>query len=189
MKTLLFKPFERYNPIVLILIGVIAAIIGSFFAYWFEARYDGVLDLHFLKQPQVQEPFLDNLINILTMSALLLAGGQVINRKTRLIDILAAVLVSRIPFYLIPLINVGHNLIPELDPNDLEAVTAFAMENIVQLVLMALVIILFVVWSVALLYNGFRIACNAKGWKGTVLFIAAILVAEITSKILIYHFN
>ncbi len=46
MKILLFKPFEKYSEKTLLLLGVIFTLIGSFVAYVFNIRFDGVIDVH-----------------------------------------------------------------------------------------------------------------------------------------------
>jgi len=52
-----------------------------------------------------------------------------------------------------------------------------------------LVILLALVLAVILLYNGYKVATNAKGIKNTVLFVAALLIAEVVSKMIISTLN
>ncbi len=189
MKTLLFKPFERYNSAVLVGIGLVGIVLSALFAFWFHMRYDGVLDAHFVSSPSLKEVITDIVINVVTLFLFLFPVGLIVNRKTRYIDIFSTILISRVPLCIIPVMNLNHNLIPDVDPNDLEAITAFALNNIVQLVLMSIVLITLLVWSVALLYNGYKTACHAKGSTPVLLFIVALLLAEIASKVLIHYLN
>lgn len=189
MKTILFKPFERYNSNLLIAVGSAALIVSVLLAYWFQVRYDGVLDAHFVRNPTLQEVALDVVLNTISLLFFLFIAGKIINVKTRIVDVLSAILISRIPMALIPFANAGQMLSTDADPNDLEALTEFAMNNLIPLVIGAIVIILLVVWSVALLYNGYKTACNGKGSKSVILFILALLLSEIGSKILIHHLN
>jgi hypothetical protein len=54
---------------------------------------------------------------------------------------------------------------------------ALSMQTIASMIL--------IVWTIILLYNGFKIATNAKETKDKILFAVAILIAEIISKIII----
>ena len=51
-------------------------------------------------------------------------------------------------------------------------------------VVMTIVSLLFLVWTIALLYNAFRVSTNLKGSKCTLLFIAIILISEIIINVL-----
>jgi len=63
--------------------------------------------------------------------------------------------------------------------------TSVSTSAIVMLVIMVLITLALIVWSVSLLYNGYKTAVNGKGAKAIVLFIVGIVVAEIVSKIVI----
>ena len=59
--------------------------------------------------------------------------------------------------------------------------------DLIFILLFAMLTLAFVVWFFALLWNGFKVATNAKGIKPVILFIIAVLLSEIISKtILIY---
>ncbi len=64
MKILLFKPFEKYSEKTLLLIGVFFTLLGSFFAYVFNIRFDGIIDVHIVPNTSSYQALLDNLINI-----------------------------------------------------------------------------------------------------------------------------
>lgn len=200
MKTILLNPFKKYSERTLLGIGVVMLLIGSFLGFYFQARYDGVLDLHFVKNIQWQEPLFDNLINIFSLSSLLFIVGKYLNRKTRLIDILNTVLIAQLPFYLMTLTNIngfmvksseklltvlmpqGSN-VPVLNPQE---VMPIINDSLGFILFSSATSILVLVWVIILLYNGFKIAVNAKGTKAIVLFIAVILLAEILSKLILY---
>lgn len=190
MKQLL-NPFEKHGEKVLLTLGILFAILGSLLGYLFYARFDGVLDLHFTPEIQLFQPFLDNLINVVVLTALLYPAGRMINAKTRLVDVLGASLIARTPLYLLPLFNIG-NFISDatssvVDPETLEIV-GMSPNVIIPILIFAFFTILATVWYLTLLYNGFRVASNAKGTKPVVLFVLAVLLAEIISKYLIFQF-
>jgi len=62
-------------------------------------------------------------------------------------------------------------------------------DNLILILVFALIGILILVWFVVLAYNGFKVATNAKGTKSTLLFIVSLLVAEILSKIIFHQIS
>jgi len=193
MKTLLFKPFEKYSENKLLIIGIIATIIGTYFAYIFNLRFNGALDVHIVKETSIKQSIIDNLINLISLITLFYIAGKYINTKTRLIDIISTVVVSRIPYYTLPLLNFN-NILSDATNGMMkfmgpESVHHMPVSHIIILIAFTIISILMVIWYITLLYNGFKIATNAKEKSSTVLFIVALITAEILSLILIYNFN
>jgi hypothetical protein len=194
MKTLLFKPFERYSETVLLVVGLMMLGIGILLGTYLNARFDGALDLHFSDALSIRQTSIDLLMDLLTLFLFLFIAAKLVNRKTRVVDIFSVVIIARIPFYFATLINMTgffsrigkHFEDPAMLQTGELGLTPF---EISALVICALVILLLVIWSVALLYNGYKIASNAKSASSIVFFIIALLLAEIASKILIHFFN
>lgn len=187
----LFNPFEKHGEKTLLTVGLISTLLGSLLGYIFYARFDGVLDLHFTPKIQVYQPFLDNLINVMALTTLLYTVGSMVNVKTRLVDIMGISLVSRTPLYLLPLFNIG-NFISDatssvINPETLEIV-GMSPNVLIPILIFAFFTILATIWYLTLLYNGFKVASNAKGTKPAALFILAVLLAEVVSKYLILQF-
>jgi hypothetical protein len=67
-----------------------------------------------------------------------------------------------------------------------ETMTMFK-ENIGWLILVSIVGIITIVWMVALMYNAYSVSANLKGQKGILSFIAALLISEILSIVLLYY--
>ena len=194
MKTLLFKPFERYSETVLLVVGLIMLGAGMLVGTIFNARFDGVLDLHFSNAVSIRQATIDLLIDVLTLFLFLFIAAKLVNRKTRVIDVFAVVIIARIPFSFAVLINttgffslIGKHID---DPSKVqEGLLNLTGLELTGMIVSAVVILLLVIWSVALLYNGYKIASNAKSASSIVFFIVALLLAEIASKILIHFFN
>lgn len=110
MKSLLFQPFEKYSEKTLLLLGIIFTLIGSFIAYAFNIRFDGVLDVHIVSDALWYQTLIDNLINIFCLIIFLYSSAKYINKKTRIIDIITTSIIARIPLYLLPLININIQL-------------------------------------------------------------------------------
>jgi hypothetical protein len=193
MKTLLFKPFEKYSEKTLLLVGVIFTLIGSFVAYTFNIRFDGVFDVHIVSNTFFYQALLDNLVNIFCLIIFLYISTKYINRKTRLIDILTTSMVARVPFYLLPFLNINgvisrasEDIIQFANP---ELISQITFSNLLIITVFGIITILFLVWYVSLLFNGFKVASNAKGKVSIILFIISLLFAETLSKFLIFQLN
>lgn len=193
MKTVLFKPFERYSEKILLLVGVVFTVVGSFLGSIFHSRFDGVLDMHIVSSAPFYQVLIDNLINVFCLVLFLFLAAKYINRKTRLIDILTASMIARIPYYLVVFGNINGvvgkaseevmllinpEMMGEVDTSNLLIVIGFGLFSI-----------LFLVWYLALLFHGYKVASNAKGKTPIILFILSVLLAEVLSKVLIYHLN
>jgi len=189
----LYNPFEIFSERQLLLIGILFLIIGSFLGYLFNGRFDGVLDLHFVEFVDFYEVFLDNIINTFVLTIFLFLLGLFINPKTRIIDLLNTALIARIPFYILPFFNTnGHMyritdaLMDLVAKNNLEAI---AFSDTIFMAIFGILALATMVWFAILLWNGFKIATNAKGIKAIILFILVVLLAEIASKYLIIQYN
>jgi uncharacterized membrane protein (DUF106 family) len=74
----------------------------------------------------------------------------------------------------------------EMQSIDVQRLMEATMDNMVYLTITGIISILFFIWYMVLLYNGFKVAAHAKGTKPIVLFILALLLAEALSKVLFF---
>ncbi|MBK1442391.1 hypothetical protein JHJ32_20500 [Parapedobacter sp. ISTM3] len=183
----LVNPFAYYAEKRLVVVGLAATAIGSVLGWLFNARFDGVLDLHFVQQLRVWQPLLDNGINILSLTLPLYLFGLSINGKTRLIDVVAAVLVARIPFYVLPLANIGgymYGAANQLVTGTMEG-TPVGMgtiaANIAFFAAAVSAMAVFVFW----LFQGFKTATNSKKAAHKWIFGACIVLSEVISKMML----
>lgn len=196
MKKILFIPFEQFSERPLILFGIATTIVLSMTGAFFNARFDGVIDLHFSTPTFFINTLTDNAVNIVILSLTLFTLGKFRNNKTRFIDVFTASLISRIPYYLLPFFNWNNMILTEsnklmeqfmtLQPG---TVPQFESTQMFTLILFAGVSILFLVWFIYLLYQGYKVATNAKGAVEVVLFGITVLISEVVSKIIFYLIN
>ena len=195
MMKLLFNPFERYSEKQLVFIGITSTIIGSLMAIFFNARFDGILDLHFVEKVEIYEPIIDLLIDLFCLVLILFLIGRYINKKTRIIDIISATLISKIPFYFLLFQNINNLSFKITDKLAKSLLTKnYSLETITTsemtyLFFCGIINLVLVIWSITLLFNGFKTATNAKNTKSILLFIVAVILSEVVSKILISKFN
>lgn len=185
---LFLNPFAKFSEIQLLVFGIAITFIGSFFGFFFQVSFDGILDVH---QNNVTffESLKENAINLLSIFVFLFILGKIINKRTRIIDILNTSFISRLPIYIVAIFannpameRVANQVLAnkenlqnlQFNPTDLIIVLGFSM-----------IMMVFLAYSIVLLANGFRTATNVKKWQHYVFFAIAIVIAEIVSKILI----
>jgi hypothetical protein len=188
MKTL-FNPFERFRENQLLVFGGLITIVGSLLGYFFMARFDGVLDLHFGSAVTIYNPFIDNCVNIFCLSLFLYLAGLLINKKTRLIDVLVVAIIARIPLYFLTLFNaggrmslLGEKIMENVKTDPFKSISGY---DVGLIAVSGILTILVMIWYIALLFNGFKTAANAKGIKSILLFIICVILSELVSKLII----
>lgn len=189
----LYNPFELYSERQLLIFGLVMTLIGSFLGYSFNGRFDGIIDFHLLESVTFFEVVLDNFFNTVLLTTLLFITGKLINSKTRFVDVLNASLLARIPFYILPFFNFN-NVMYDVSNRTYDIMVAgsfnaISTPDIILLMLFSFVAICTLIWFSLLLWNGFKVATNAKGIKNIILFIFTILAAEVVSKYIITTFN
>lgn len=189
MKIYLFNPFERYSATVLLITGILFSLIGAAFGFFFNARFDGLIDLHFVEKALPYEPFLDIYSAVSCTTILLYLVGKYINTKSRFIDIFNACIIAKIPFYFLTFFNINNmmftitqKLMTSMQKTGLKPVETL---DLLCLLFFSILTILGLIYSVLLLFNGYKVATNAKGTPAILLFIAALILSEISSKFLI----
>jgi len=133
-------------------------------------------------------------INVISLFIPLFIVGKIINTQTRFIDLMNVILISRIPYFLLPLLNISgvitkatQDLMPLVDnPFGTDQIS---MDTYFIVTGFAVVSIGAMVWAIALLYQGFKVSVNLKNKIHIIWLGLAILVAEIISKLLIVKFN
>ena len=196
MKKVLFNPFEQFSERPLILFGISVTILLSMTGAFFNARFDGVIDLHFSTPTFFINTLTDNAVNIVILSLALFTLGKFRNNKTRFIDVFTASLIARIPYYMLPFFNWNNTVLIESEKLLKQFMTVqpgvapqFESTQMLVLVLFAGFSLLFLAWFIYLLYQGYKVATNAKGGIEIILFGVTILIAEVFSKIIFYLIN
>lgn len=196
MKKILFNPFEQFSERPLIVFGIAATILLSMTGAFFNARFDGVIDLHFSTPTFFINTLTDNAVNIVVLSLALFTLGKIRNNKTRFIDIFSASLIARIPYYFLPFLNWNNFILNETEKLMQQFLTTppgmlpqFDAIQMAALIGFAIISIVFLAWFIYLLYQGYKVATNAKGAVEVVLFTVTILIAEVFSKIMFYLIN
>lgn len=185
-----------YNPLAVLgkakgLIAAVAVVVVlTAVAWWGGVHLDGALDLHINpKAPSAILVVAESLIAWLSLGLLLLAASKVFGGNSGAGMHLAAAGLSRFPYILAALIGSRQLLGKAM----LEAVTIRGEEIVVRpqdfitpaIVIGGMVILALTVWSVAILYMGYREAGRIQGGKTMASFIIGLILAEIVSKALV----
>lgn len=190
MKNKLKHPFESLQETQLLSIGLLFLVLFSIIAYYTNARFDGVLDLHFVPSISLHQPLMDNIANTISLSLFLFILAKYVNKRSRLIDIIAIALISRIPLYFGVVFNIGqistettNHLMEHIsDPEQIFNLPALNLTVLALSSLFALAAMFLVCY---LVYKGFKIATNAKKKSHILLLIPSVIFAEILSKFLV----
>lgn len=195
MKKLFLNPFEKISETKLLLFGIAITLIGSYLGYMFNGRFIGIFSFKTNDEVILTQSLIDNGIDLFSITLFLFFFGRIINKKTRFIDILIPSLVARLPIYLLAFTNTN-NFIADLSNSlmsnlDVKNPAAFHIEtaDLIILLVFAAISIGSLVWSVTLLFKGFKIATNCKTLNHTLLFATGIILAEVLSQTLIYFIN
>lgn len=181
------NPFSRYPESTLFLIGIFAFLLLNVLCSLFQMKMDGILHYTFANQNTWWEILLQNTEVIGLTLLVLCILAFLYNKKTRIIDVVNAVLVSCIAqVFLIAISG-----IPFFQESSLRLAKAAAtperiMENKTDLMVVLVfscLLVPFLVYSVVLLYHGFRTATNMKSWQQISVFFIVLFVLNLISQL------
>jgi hypothetical protein len=186
----LFNPFYYIAGGKALAIGIVVMLITGLSANLGRARFNGLLDFHIDLQAQ---PFWINiseiLISWLVFSCLLLVSGKIVSKsRVRFIDVFGTQALARFPYLLasmIAFIPATHRFIQKL-ATDLTALERFS-PDMIPFIVAIIFVLLMLAWMVTLMYRAFSISCNITGKKAISVFIAALIVGEILSRVVLHY--
>lgn len=186
----LLNPFAYFDDKLLLIIGLITHIFFSYVCYLADSYFPDFLSIQKIK---IDFSFVDivyqNTRNVLIAILLLYLYGKFINAKTRFIDIVNVVLISRIAYYIvfitdfIPFVNEKINKVTEgVLSNNL----AILQDPSTMIVIVT--VGFFALFCMALLFYylfiGFKTVTNMKNPKQTFGFVAVIFLLILSTTIL-----
>lgn len=185
----IFNPFEKFDEKILLAIGIIFFMLTIPLCYFTESCFISIYRIALFKATHLYDLIIPTFISFAAMIAVLFLLGKVFYRKTRLIDIANAVLISQIPLII---------LIPfekfDFIKQSIETVTnyqshptdLFPFVDFLVMILFTIANIGCLIYSVAIFYNGFKTATNIKKWQQTVIFcivtFLTVMICQILNK-------
>ena len=189
---LLFNPFVFIAGVKALSSGLLIILLAGFIGSFSKTHFDGVLDSHSGAQAPLWFFLSEGFADWLCMAAVLLIMGKIISGTSfRVIDVLGTQALARWPTVFISLLAIpagyqrfGKCLVDHLMKPEAKLEFSAADAGVFLLVLIATITV--TCWIVYLMYKSFSVSCNVKGGKAVLAFIAALILAEIISKIGIY---
>lgn len=186
----LLNPFAYFDDKILLIVGFFAHFIFSYICYISSSYFPDFLSIQKVK---IAFPFPDivyqNTRNVFIAVVIFYIFGKMINSKTRLVDIINVVLISRIAYYavfitdFIPFINHKIDRLAEgVLSNDFSMLHDISTMTIV--VIVAFIAIFFMALMFYYLYIGFKTVTNMKSIQQTIAFVAVVLFLIIFTSIL-----
>ena len=187
----LFNPFQFIAGGGTLLLGLIIMLVSAFLGSLSNTHFDGVLDVHSGTAAPLWFFLTEVLIDWLCISIVLLIAGFIVSRSSfRVVDVFGTQALARAPYLISALallpkgsIRFTNYLVSKIT----QQVPAEAIKStdILFFAVGLIVVLLMIVWIVVLMYRAYSVSCNTKGGKAIGSFIAALIIAEILSKIVI----
>lgn len=186
----LFNPFYYVAGAKALAIGLLVLVLTGVFGFLGRIRFDGLLDFHLGLPPlSIWGNIAENLLSWMLLSILLFLAGKIVSKsRARVIDVFGTQALARTPYLLVSFTVLmpnanhfthgllhGHVSWDQFSPD---------MAVFIFVVGFGLVML---VWMVTLMYRAFAVSCNVSGKVAVVVFMVAIIIGEIISKILIFR--
>lgn len=187
--TWLFNPFAYVAGGRALVWGWLLILLTGLIGSWSGTHFDGVLDAH----PGTRTPmwfFLaEGFVDWLSLGVVLVFSGKLISKTSfRVIDVMGTEALARWPAIIGSLVFLtpGFHRITSALVHHLSTPAAkfqLGAADAAILLSVGIVTVLATCWMVYLMYKAFSVSCNVRGGKAVAVFIAALVVAEIVSKI------
>jgi hypothetical protein len=189
MKTWIFNPFKFIAGNKALLIGLGAMLVTALVCFKWTVHLDGIIDIHKGKETPSWLYFTEPVIDwVCFFLPLYIFGRSFSGPSIRFIDIAGTAALARYPIIFAVILSI---LIPLHSVNPQQILQEIQSNHVLlgKIMLLALMIVPFIVWTVALMYNAYSISANLKGPKAIWSFIVSLLIGEIISKIIIYYID
>lgn len=177
----LINPLEYIAGAKALAIGFLFFILGIIAAFLFNIRFDGILNVHFSKGISLWTAASDLSINFICATVFLYISAYLSGAKqTRLIDIATAFLLAYAPLILLSLLNFnnqGYNL-GLIVKSGTELSTIYYPLLTIMIVLIPLILI----WTISILFKGYKTATNLKNPKLIISFLIGLISSLVASK-------
>ncbi|MCO7723897.1 hypothetical protein NJB85_11985 [Myroides odoratimimus] len=189
-KNSLIKPFENVQDKTLLAIGVLTGVVISGLQLLTHMRSIAILKQVTLKSaPTLVQTLSDFAITTIVMTLALFVFGKIINKKTRLIDILNTVLIARICLDISVLFDINGYLSDfslQLIDNIANPEILFKSnpQGFVYFIITSFASILCLVGFGYYIYQGFKLATHLKKKYMIIVFVLIILLVDTLTRLI-----
>jgi hypothetical protein len=185
MKTWLFNPFKFIAGNKALMLGIGAMLFTAIACLLEKMHLDGLIDAHEGRETAWYFYFIEPIIDWLCLVLPLYIFGRLLSASSiRFVDVAGTSALARYPMFFVVLLS----LLAPKDMSDPQKFIATIQANPAleaRLIGIALLVLPFAVWTVALMYNAYSTSVNLKGPKAAWSFIASFIIAEVLSKVII----
>lgn len=187
----LYDPLSVFGKSRGLLIGTLVVVVLTLVAWWAGVHLDGALDLHINpKFPSILIVAMESLVDWLSLALVFFIGSKILRGNGGLGAHLAGVGLARFPYILASIIAsrqlLGKAMLAAVTIKP-DTITVRPQDLLSPgLIIGSIVLMLMMIWSVAILYFGFKEASRLRGAKLVISFIIGIIIAEVISKAVIY---
>jgi hypothetical protein len=187
LKLIFVNPFEKVAGWQALGLGLIFVVAMTFIAFINKHYFTGAFDLKITRCTYaLSEAFVMMAIGLASIILMFLLAGICFSKNFRVIDVFGTTILAKFPHFFLalnsfipmPFFLKDPKIIME-DPNIIFTSFTFMMNMILSLLIM--------VWLITLLYNAFRVSLNIRKNLRVGIFISAMLLAEILSKVLMHY--
>jgi hypothetical protein len=169
-----YNPFTYIAGFKSLIGGAIIVLLTAWICFISGTHNYGLINVNFASDMPFSSYLAEHAIHWIAVTLTLYSAGLLFSKsRIRFIDVLGTQGISKLPLLVLPVAR----LVPVF--------ASFPVNSINMYFLFVLHIIM-VIWSVALMFNAFKISCNVKGQRLVVSFILALLLAEIVSRTILY---
>lgn len=181
-KSLLINPFTRIAGWKAFMLGIVIVCVTVVIGSYTNIHFPGALDVKFATNISLNSAFIGQGIGLLSLVGLLYVAALIFARDTRFQDILGTITLSRFPMLLIVIFGamVNKDSIDNL-MNVVLGKNPFLLSDYWGFILCSLLMIPIIIWQLVLMYNAFSVSTGLKGGKSVLIYICAVIVAEIVS--------
>ena len=183
-----FNPFLKFDEKTLLISGVISITLVFITGYFFGLKTDSLFHFTYFASEDTPAKIILSTVLVYAITILVFFGfGRIINRRTRLIDIVNPIFLSQFIIILllliseIPLIkNAQQQILASVESQSAEIGTL----SLLMITIYSFLSLAITAYGITILFNGFKTATNMKDWRHTVIFILLLLTLMITMQLL-----
>jgi len=189
-----YNPFEQFAGWKAFGIGVIILCIATVIGYFGNTVFYGI-SIKIVSSVTWGKVFLLQGLGLAVTVAVIWTIALLSAKNVRFQDILGTVTLAKYPLILPAIMFLAFskrlNEITDIIMSAaniqeiLEITSILTVMDYALFVVIAIVSILILVWTIALLFNAFRVSTNLKGTKCALLFVAIMLISEILLQVII----
>ena len=190
---IIFNPFEKFDEKLLLAIGLLGYALTCILSYYFKNPVLSIYKIGTDDQLTLLSAFKYTTTSFLVAIFVLVILSKIFNKNSRIIDIVNSVLISQIPVLLLFFFSnistfkkIGENVAKNINaPEKIKLETA----DLLIISIVAFISLSILVFSIALLFNGFKTATNIKSWQKITVFAVVLFITIVVSQTIIPTLN